>query len=185
MASQNRIRIVVDDKSEQDQNCSWWQVGAGSELLWMTSRSRIRIQSAFDVVAVILTRHPSEYLQLDTFTKHLLAMFVFWHYSAFPSWLTVRCLLRCWFPLCKLVGRAIVSFAPRPSLIVDQFSHWWRCMHSCTLISFSLWMWSTWNCVLAEKPRVGHCSYHVGIQGLGCTYTLVASPLIENPVPIR
>lgn len=121
----------------------------------MASQNRIRIQSAFNVVAVILTRHPSEFLQLDTFSKHLLAMFVFWHYSAFPSWRAVRCLLRCWFPLCLLVGQAIVSFVPRPSQIDDQFSHSWRCMHSRTLIFFSLWIWSSWNCVLAEKPR-GH-----------------------------
>jgi hypothetical protein len=127
---------------QQDQNCSWWQV------------SRIGIQSAFNVVTVILTRCSSECLQFDTFAKHLLAMFVFWHYSAFPSWRTVRCLLRCWFPLCLLVGQAIVSFVPRPSLIDDQFSHSWRCEHLQTLIFFSLWIWSSWNCGLVEKLGV-------------------------------
>jgi len=122
----------------------------------MTSQSRIRIQSAFNVAAVILTRSPSECLQLDTFTKHLLAIFVSWHYSAFPSWRTVRCLLRCWFPLCLLVGQAIVSLVPHPSLIDDQFSHSRRCMHLHYINLYGLWLWSSWNCVLGEKLRVGH-----------------------------
>ena len=121
----------------------------------MTSQSRIGIQSSFNVVTVILICYSSECLQLDTFAKHLLAIFVFWHYCAFPSWRTVRCLLRCWFPLCWLVGQAI-SFVPRPSLIDDQFSHSWRCVHLHTLIFFGLWMRSSWNCVLVEKLRIGY-----------------------------